>query len=596
MAKRERRNPELNLQPEEQKVLSQDFNLFYVPQEAPLPSGVKEFTASLDNFVNGGLTKASLGKEVKMKKSERAKALLDYNELKGKFRDAVKNGEIDKTANPYYLEKYKELTLNSFANQFTERALEAYENSGIKKDITEGAFEKFYKENLLKFVKEKELGFFTPEELEKSFFQNTSQYRQQLEARHKQNLLNEFNADFDNKIKDRIVGTIETYKNFDTELLSEAEIQSGVTKWDKISETLQKEISDLFEVTGNGRDVIDTIFDGIELYITSTDDYEFALQVIQEIPQLLEGGTGSIADIGRLKNRRQELRDLLIAKQNEKLNEEVKFDANKDKMTTIQTHNFLELELKKNPQFSISQWTNDKSRSDAERIAGEQYKKSLDFDGGNSDDGDIIKRIEQHLVNREYKEASDLAFEALESGDIRKQTYQSYKSTVIPNSQLLEGNVYFDDLYISGAFSAFDDVISSGKMGGSVTQAITVRAFMRKRLLAWLDENLNNPKYEGNETLRQEDFNAQFDRQITLIKKTGKYDVLFGKGQFELTGKSSVKILEEQTNKVVEEIKTKSSTGQKIVDQIKDLTALSDVQFLDKHGISKAQFKKENQL
>jgi len=334
MAKRDRRNPELNLVPEEQKVLSQDFNLFYVPQEAPLPAGMKEFTASLENFVNGGATKAVLGAEVKMKKSERAKALKDYNEMKGKFRDAVKNGEIDKTANPYYLQKYKELTLNSFANQFTERALEAYNNSGVKKDLSEGAFEKFYKENLLKFVKEKELGFFTPEELEKSFFQQTSQYRQQLEATHKQNLLNEFNADFDNKIKDRIVGTIETYKNFDTELLSEAEIQSGVTKWDKISETLQKEITDLFEVTGNGRDVIDTIFEGLELYITSTDDYEFALQVIQEIPQLLEGGTGSIADIGRLANRQQELRDLLIAKQNEKLNEEVKFEANKDKMTT----------------------------------------------------------------------------------------------------------------------------------------------------------------------------------------------------------------------------------------------------------------------
>ena len=43
------------------------------------------------------------------------KALKEYNENKGKFRDAVKNGEIDKTANPYYLEKYKELTLNSFA-------------------------------------------------------------------------------------------------------------------------------------------------------------------------------------------------------------------------------------------------------------------------------------------------------------------------------------------------------------------------------------------------------------------------------------------------------------------------------------------------
>ena len=67
MAKRQ--TPELNLQPEQQQVLSTDFNMFYVPQEAPLPSGVKEFTASLDNFVNGGLMKASIGAEVKMKNS-----------------------------------------------------------------------------------------------------------------------------------------------------------------------------------------------------------------------------------------------------------------------------------------------------------------------------------------------------------------------------------------------------------------------------------------------------------------------------------------------------------------------------------------------
>jgi hypothetical protein len=103
MAKRERRNPELNLQPEEQKVLSTDFNMFYVPQEAPLPAGLKEFTSSLDNFVNGAGSKMALGSEVKMKKSESAKALKDYNDMKGKFRDAVKSGELDKTANHYYL-------------------------------------------------------------------------------------------------------------------------------------------------------------------------------------------------------------------------------------------------------------------------------------------------------------------------------------------------------------------------------------------------------------------------------------------------------------------------------------------------------------
>ena len=74
-----RKTPYLNLQPEEQKVLSTDFNLFYRPQETPLPAGMKEFTDTLDNFVNGGATKAELGAEVKMKKSERTKHLKDYN-------------------------------------------------------------------------------------------------------------------------------------------------------------------------------------------------------------------------------------------------------------------------------------------------------------------------------------------------------------------------------------------------------------------------------------------------------------------------------------------------------------------------------------
>ena len=585
-----RKTPDLNLQPEEQKVLSTDFNLFYRPQEAPLPAGMKEFTNALDNFVNGGATKAVLGAEVKMKKSERAKALKDYNENKGKFRDAVKNGEIDKTANPYYLEKYKELTLNSFANEFTETILQNYENSGVKKDLTEGAFEKFYKENLGKFIKEKNLGFFQPEELENGFFKETSAYRNQLEATHKQNLLNEFNKDFDNKIKDRIVGTVEKFKTWDTDQLSEGEIQQGLTKWDKISEVLQGEIQSLFDVTGNGRDVVDTIFDGLELYVTSTDDYEFALQLIQQIPKRLIAGTDTIANIGRLKNKQQELKDLLIEKQNEKLNNEVQFEKNKDNITVARTHNFLEETIKNNPQFNLTQWINDKGRTDAERIAGEQYKKSLLFDGGNSDDTDTIKEIEKLLNNNEYAEASKLALEALESGKIRKATYQSYKSTVIPNAQNLEGNVYFDDIYISGQFKAFEKIITSG-VSDTYSEAITVRATMRKKLLAWLSANADNPKYEGKlgEIQKQEDFNAEFDKNMTLIKKTDQYNSLFGKGQFELTGKSSVQILEEKM-----EVAEKNTIT--LAQKIADASTMSPEGFLAKYGVPLEQFKKENNI
>ncbi len=590
MVKRTRNIPELNLEPEEAKVLSTDFNLFYRPQEEPLPAGVKEFSDALNNFVTGGASKAVIGAEVKLKKSERAKALKDYKENKGKFRDAVKNGEIDKTANPYYLEKYKELTLNSFANEFSDRILKEYEESGVSKDLSEGAFEKFYKERLGKFIKEKNLGFFQPEELEAGFFKETSIYRNQLEATHKQNLLNEFNKDFDNKIKERIIGTVEKFKTWDTDQLSEGEIVAGITKWDKISEVLQGEIQSLFEVTGNGRDVVDTIFDGLELYVTSTDDYEFALQLIQEIPKRLIAGTGSIADIGRLKNKQEELKALLIEKQNEKINNEVNFEKNKDNLATVQTHNYLEEQLKLNSDFNVTQWINDPARTDAERIAGEQYKKSLLFDGGNSDDTDVIKEIEKLLNNNEYAEASKLAYEALQSGKIRKATYQSYKSTVIPNAQSLEGNVYFDDIYIDGQFDAFEKIITSG-VSDNASDAITVRAVMRKKLLAWLEAHKDNPKYEGKlgEIQKQEDFNAEFDKNMTLIKKTGKYNSLFGTGQFELTGKSQASILEEEMKKA--EINATALTQ-----KITDASIMTEEEFEKKYGESLKKFKKENDI
>ena len=125
MAKR-RIKPELNLQPELPQVLSEDFNLFYKPEAEPEIAGLKEFTASLDNFISDAGTKIVLSKELKQKEVNSAQAEKDFIENKNKFRDAVKNGTIDKTANPYYIEKYKELSLNEFADNFIDKLGKAY--------------------------------------------------------------------------------------------------------------------------------------------------------------------------------------------------------------------------------------------------------------------------------------------------------------------------------------------------------------------------------------------------------------------------------------------------------------------------------------
>lgn len=201
-----------------------------------------------------------------------------------------------------------------------------------------------------------------------------------------------------------------------------------------------------------------------------------------------------------------------------------------------------------------------------------------------------LKKI---LKSPGYKEASDLALLALKDGDIRMSTYRSYKTTVIPNSQKLVGNVYFSDIYIEGSFKAFDTIITSG-VSTNRSDAIVVRASMRKKLLLWLRENEANPKYEGNETLKQEDFNTQFDKEMALIKKTGAYSSLFGSGQFKTDiTKNSVQVLEEKVDKVKKDIANEPNVTAQM---IADLTILKSVPFREKYGITKENFKKENNL
>ena len=62
-----KKRPTLNLKPEESLVLSTDFNLFYKPEVEPEVAGLKEFTNSLKNFAEDGLTKVALASEYKEK-------------------------------------------------------------------------------------------------------------------------------------------------------------------------------------------------------------------------------------------------------------------------------------------------------------------------------------------------------------------------------------------------------------------------------------------------------------------------------------------------------------------------------------------------
>jgi len=74
-----RKTPTLDLQPETRQVVAQDLNLFYRPEAEPEIAGMKEFTASLDNFVNGAGTAMVINAEKKEKELSEAEALEAFN-------------------------------------------------------------------------------------------------------------------------------------------------------------------------------------------------------------------------------------------------------------------------------------------------------------------------------------------------------------------------------------------------------------------------------------------------------------------------------------------------------------------------------------
>ena len=536
--------PDLNLVPEAPEVLSRDFNLFYRPEEKPLPAGLKEFASALDRFSQRGAVQGALLAETKVKKSESAKALKDHIELKLKFRDAVKDGKIDKNANPYYLEKYKELTLNQFANEFSDHVLKKYKELNVGINITEGAFDSFYKDELKAYIKKNKLGFFKPEELEKSFFKETSAYRNQLEATHKANLLENFNKSFDEKLKNRIVGVITKFKNYDTGLLSADDTDAD--KFDKIAEALQKEIGDLIDTTGDGKATIDAIFDGLALYVQTTEDYEFALELINKIPEKLIGGTDKIANIGRIKNKKDELELLLIQSQNERLKNETNLDALQKESETIETTNFLEAELKKNPEFNITQWKNQDGLSETQIDAAEAFIKDQQYDGGASDNWEAIKSIEKLLDEEKYLEAHKLVSELFRNGDIRKSSKIAYHETIIPNARDLKGNPFFEIPIIKNMFDAWTSKINSGAFKDP-TKAVLAEAYLKKHLRQWLKDNQNKDIYKNDTAKLENDFITEFDQHIVKLRQTGEFEMLFGTGVDVIDkDKSALETLEEK--------------------------------------------------
>jgi len=330
------------------------------------------------------------------KKINTAQAQQDYLNNQLGFKEAIKAGKIDATANPYYLEKYKELTLNSFASEFASKAGQAYADQNVLNDITPNSFDNFYKNEMAKFIKEKGLSTFQPLDLEKGFFKETSNFRNTLENNHRQQQLKLFKEKFTEKVSDKVGSIVEKFKNIDNDAL--AGTQSGYDKFNLMADSMNVLVKELIDVNGNGRETIDTVMEGLKKWATTTDDIEFAKKVISELPSKLLAGTDSFENIGRVKRLRQETLDVLIDKSAERTGKYNQLSKGLREKQQLDTYNFLSKEVEKNPNFNVTAWLSDPKRTGSEKQGASDFLKDLQFDRGNTDNPDVLRKADEKIL------------------------------------------------------------------------------------------------------------------------------------------------------------------------------------------------------
>jgi hypothetical protein len=280
-----RKETKLNLQAELPEVRSTDFNLFYRPEQAPVDKSVAIFTRSIDNFVNGAGTAMVLSAEKKEKELNEAEAIEQFNKNRSGFNNAVKRGEIPKEANPYFQEKYKELTLNKKAKEFQANIYQKYAEMNVLDNPDPQAFDKFYNDELKNFLTENNLGAFDALQLEKGFFSETSKTRNSLFNTHVNSQMSKIGEDYKRGFKESIQGKFD--KNRSNEEIG-ADISAFVqdaTKNGLSNSTAQK-----------------YLLESLSDWSKTTGDLEFAERLLRDLPNYLKLGTGNLSSVKGLQN------------------------------------------------------------------------------------------------------------------------------------------------------------------------------------------------------------------------------------------------------------------------------------------------------
>jgi hypothetical protein len=537
--------PTLNLTPELPEVRSEDFNLFYRPEAEPLPQGLKEFSDSLDRFVNDGLVDAVVLSEKKKKKEGEAEAEKDYKT--GKKIDTEKeveknklgffkktsSGEFPKEANPYYLDKYKELTLNTKAEEFKVKMSTNYAKNKVADNPDPNAFADFYKNELKLFIADNQLGSYDAVMLEKGFFSKTSGMKAELYNNHIKGQMARISEEFDINFQNNVQGFFDPSKTMQ---------QNG--------ESITNFFKGYDNVLSNGKKR-KLFLQSLEDYAKNTTDFEYAEKVLAQIPKYVQLGTGKIGDVKGLKDDFDKIKKGLADR---------KFQEDKDNIQRKQN-------AETNEKFEVTDFVNQyDTYSEASQSAeykgfsktkkDKVFKKYENLERGF--DTQLDPRVEKEIRKLLKQNKIDEAIEYVDNNisSMRQTDYPKFmkeiKSFKFTEKDGLLSSEYYN--YFKDEIEGYTDKIQKGKFNTGKFSALEHEKFEAK-IRKWLAENPLN-KYAddyaqlGNEEAREKAFDIYVKEEFEKVKARA-----LGSGINTADGSSNITLQEgsEETPIIVDE-------------------------------------------
>ena len=141
---------------------------------------------------------------------------------------------------------------------------------------------------------------------------------------------------------------------------------------------------------------------------------------------------------------------------------------------------------------------------------------------------------------------------------------------------------------------ALDSILASSASGGDKLKASNSKIYIQDKLYLWIQENQDDPKYQGKSYLFQKDFEKEYISILNDLKQfTDIGDTLFGKGGEGTSGEGTVV---ENIDATIKKKKDKAEEGklsaQEIANMTIDLDILNSAQFQSKYKMTKEQFSK----